>query len=115
MSEPATINRFAVMLLPTEACLDWVKSCPDGDSHTTLDELQREPTVYLIPEGKAKPESYIRRHYKAMFQEELNSWYTDRELWPRDLSLKMFKKFFTIYVSSMVFDLGKGIILREED
>ena len=80
-----------------------------------LAEVEREPTVYLIPEGKAKPESYIRRHYKAMFDEELNSWYTDPEMWPKDRSLKTFKKFFTVQVATMVYDLGKGMIVPEED
>ena len=31
MTEFPTINRYAVTLLPTEACLDWVRSCPDND------------------------------------------------------------------------------------
>lgn len=66
-----TINRFAIILLPMQACMDWIRSCPDGDSCPTLDELRREPTVHLIPEGKAEPESYVRHHYKAMFESEL--------------------------------------------
>ena len=44
MTEFPTINRFAVTLVPTEACLDWVRSCPDGDNNTTMDEMRREPT-----------------------------------------------------------------------
>ena len=113
MTDLPTINRFAVVLMPTEACLAWINSCP-GD-HMTLAEVQKEPAVYLIPKGEAEPESYVRRHYKAMFEEELYSWYTDPDLWPKDLSFTTFKKFFTIHVSTMVFDLGKGMIEREED
>ena len=41
-----------------------------------------------------------------MFLEELSSWYTDLTLWLQDLSFKTFKEFFTIHVSSLVFDLG---------
>ena len=106
MTRLPTINRFAVILLPTEACLDWIRSCTGGDANLTLDELRREPTVYLIPEGKAEPKSYVRRHFKAMFEAELGSWYTDPTSWPKALSLKNFKKFFEVHVSSMVFDLG---------
>jgi hypothetical protein len=113
MPDLATINRFAVTLIPTEACLEWINSCPN-DRATTIAEVQREPTVYLIPQGRAKPESYIRRHYRAMFEEELNSWYTDPEMWPKDLSFKTFTKFFTIHVSSMVFDLGSAAIVKED-
>ena len=113
MTDIPTINRFAVILLPTEECLVWINSCP-GDP-TTLAEVQKEPAVFLIPEGEAEPESYVRRYFRAMFEEELYSWYTDPDLWPKDLSFKTFKKFFTIHVSTMVFDLGKGMIEREED
>jgi hypothetical protein len=35
-------------------------------------------------------------------------------MWPKDLSFKMFQKFLTIQVSSMVFDMGKGIIVKED-
>jgi hypothetical protein len=113
MTDIPTINRFAVILLPTEECLAWINSCP-GD-HTTLAEVQEEPAVYLIPKGEAERESYVHRYFKAMFEEELYSWYTDPALWPKDLSFKTFKKYFTTYVSTVVFDLGTGMIVREED
>ena len=29
MTEPSTIDRIAVTLIPTEACLDWINSCDD--------------------------------------------------------------------------------------
>ena len=39
---------------------------------------------------------------------------TEPTMWPKDLSFKMFQKFLTIQVSSMVFDMGKGIIVKED-
>ena len=113
MTEPSIINRIAIMLIPTEACLDWINSC--DDDKMTLEESQKEPTVFLVPEGSGEPESQVRRHFKAMFEEELYSWYTDQNLWPKDLSFAAFKKFFTIQLSSMVFDLGEGMIIKEDD
>ena len=115
MTEFPTINRSAVILLPTEACLEWVKSCPDYVSDLPLGEMQREPTVYLIPEAKDAPDDYIRRHYKPMFEGELTSWYTDPSMWPKDLSFETFKKFFTILVTTMVYDLGKGQIEKDDE
>ena len=50
-----------------------------------------------------------------MFEEELNSWYTDRDLWPKDLSLEDVKKFFTILVTTMVYDLGKRQIEKDAE
>ena len=115
MTELPTINRFGIILLPTQACLDWIKSCVGDDGNLTLDELRREPTVYLIPEGRAKPETYIRRHFKVMFESELGSCYTDSTLWPKAISFANFQKFFEIHVTSMVIDLGKRQIIKEED
>jgi hypothetical protein len=115
MTELSTINRFAILLIPTEVCLDWINSSPNDGTSMTLDQVQKEPTVFLIPEGKGEPESSLRRHYKTMFAEELHSWYTDPELWPKDLSFKNFKRFYTIHVSSMVFDLGTGHIVKDDD
>jgi len=115
MIEFPTINRYAIILIPTEACLEWVKSCPDYVNGPPLGKMQPEPTVYLIPDAKAGPDDYIRRHYKPMFEEELSSWYTEPEMWPKELSLEMFRKFFTILVTTMVYDLGKKPIEKDED
>jgi hypothetical protein len=113
MNEPSIINRIAVVLIPTEACLDWINSC--DDDKLTLDDIQKDPTIFLVPEGKGEPESQVRRYCKAMFEEELYSWYTDPALWPKDVSFRSFKKFFTIQVASTVFDLGEGMIIKEDD
>ncbi len=112
MTECSTINRIAVTLIPTQACLDWVNSY--DDDKTTLDEIHKDPTVFLLPDGQGKPKSQVRRHFKAMFVEELTSWYTDETMWPEDLSFTTFKKFFTIHVSTMVLDLGAGEIIKDE-
>ena len=107
MTDRSPMNCFAVTLVPTEVCLAWIKSCPDGDDDLTMAQLQDEPTIFSLPEGRLDPETSIRRHYKTMFEEELDSWYSDQDLWPKDLSFKNFKRFFTICVSTMVFDLGE--------
>ncbi len=113
MTAPSPINRIAVTLIPTEACLAWINS--GDDDKLTLDEIREAPTTFLLPVGRDEPEAQVRRHFKAMFEEELNSWYTDSSLWPKDLSFKTFKKFFTIQVASMVIDLGKGAIVRDDE
>lgn len=114
MTDFPTVNRIAVALIPTQACLDWVNSCP-SDKPMTLAKIQKDPTAYLLPESRAEPDQIVRRHYKALFEQELESWYTDPDLWPKDRSFKTFKQFFAVQVSTMVFDLGDGTIEREED
>ena len=106
MTDFPTINRIAVTLVPTEACLEWINS--GGDREMALAEIQHQPTVFLLPQGQGEPEGQVRRHSKAIFEEELNGWYRDPSMWPKDRSFKAFKKFFTIQVSTMIFDLGSG-------
>jgi hypothetical protein len=112
MADFPTINRHAAVLVPTEACLDWVKSCAEFVDDSPLGQAEREPTIYLVPDDPV--EDYIRRHFRAIFEEELNSWYTDRDMWPKDLTFENFKRFFKIHTTTMVYDLGKGKIEHEE-
>ena len=113
MAEFPTINRPPLYLLPTAACFEWVKSCPDYIDEILAWAMQRGANSLSCSGGERRPDDYIRRHFKAMFEEELNSWYTDPSMWPKSLSFKRFKEFFTIHTTSMVYDLGKGQIVKD--
>jgi len=102
------VNRSAVVLELTQTYLEWAKECPEALPDLTLEELGEEGTVYLIPETDADPENWLSRNYVAMFEHELEAWYTDKAFWPKDRSFKAFKKFFKVRFCSMVLDLGKG-------
>ena len=109
------MNRFALVLEPAEAYLEWAKVYPEADPDLTLDDLCEEGTVYLIPEVEGHLEAWLKRNYKAMFECELNLWCTDDSFWPDDLSFKTFEKFFNIRFCSMVLDMGHGIIKRIDE
>ena len=107
------VNRASVVLEPTQAYLDWARECPEATPDITLKELSEEGTVYLIPETNDDPDRWLRRNFVAMFEYELEAWYTDRAFWPKDRSFKAFKKFFNTRFCSIVLDLGKGSIERD--
>jgi hypothetical protein len=67
-------------------------------------------TVYLIAETNDEPDRWLRRNFVAMFEHELDAWYTNRVFCPKDRSFKAFKKIFKVRFCSMVLDLGKGSI-----
>ena len=113
MSQLSAINRMAVVLRATEAYLDWAKTCPDTILDMTLDELNAESTVYLLPETDDDPMEQVSRHFESMFVEELFAWCQDDAYWPKDLSLKTFRLFFDVQIASMVFDLGKDALIKE--
>lgn len=107
---PKTVNRSAVVFLPTEAYLRWAKSCPDPDPDLTLDELREEGTVFLIPEQDGDPERWLRRNFKDIFAYELNAWYTDENYWPEKLTYKLFTEFFDVQFCFIVLDMGRDNI-----
>lgn len=108
-----TVNRFVVLVEPTDAYLAWAKTCPGCDIEITLEELREGATAYLIPDRYDDPEVYIKRNYRRIFDWELASWYKDEAFWPKDRSYRVFKRFFDVRVCQIVVDLGKGPILRE--
>lgn len=52
-----TWNRTAVVVVPKQAFLDWLRSVDDTNANRTLAEVCDEPTVYLLPECRSNPEA----------------------------------------------------------
>jgi hypothetical protein len=110
-----TINRFAVILRPAQAYFDWTQSCPDPNPATTLESLQGESTVYLVPDTGRAPGECVKKHFWRLFAAELAAWHLDESYWPKDLSFAAFCEFFEVQVASCVFDFGKGQIVKEDE
>jgi len=71
--ETPTIDRFAVVLQPTEVFLEWARECPDSDLDLTLEELREDASIYLIPDmdDVSDCERYLERNYIRIFRNEL--------------------------------------------
>ncbi len=108
------VNRSAVILVAKVAFLEWVNSCPDSNPPLKLEDLNREPTVYLIPEQEGEPDDWLEGNYMTLFEEEFGGWYTDESLWPEERTYAEFRKFFEIRVSSLVVDAASGPIVTDE-
>jgi hypothetical protein len=100
------VDRSAVVIRMKQPYLDWTNSLPDSDE-MTLDELNRDNNVYMIPEydTRAHLESILQEFCTDIFEEELSSWYRDEEAWPQVRDYPTFKKWFEAEPYSMVFDL----------
>jgi hypothetical protein len=44
------INRSAVIVMPAQPFLDWLHQADPTSAELTLEDLRREPTIYLLPE-----------------------------------------------------------------
>ena len=81
------LNRAALILRYKQPFVDWINAAdPSPTSHTlTLAEANQEHTVYLVEvEDKDDLAEWLARHHEELFEQELNGWYTDPALWPRD-------------------------------
>jgi len=115
VTDPRPINRGAVILEPTDEYLRWAKNAPDPMPDLTLATLQDEAHVYLIPQFDfgGDSEAWLQSNYLPMFEEELQSWCTDEDSWPEDLSYENFRTFFSVHITSLIFDLGRGPLHHE--
>jgi hypothetical protein len=102
------INRCLLIVKPKQPFLDWVQSV-DYDKDLTLDDIREDSTAYLVPQYELKSEQaeILEWCYELLFEVELDSWYTDPKLWPKERSLKIFLEWFEVEFHSMVVDLGE--------
>jgi len=110
------INRHVAIIKPKQPLLDWLESQPDWDVDITLEELRKDRCAYLIPAYVSLDQAkrYIERNYNAFFEWELYGWYTDESVWPEKRTLSVFRKWFDVEIHSMVIDMLKEHIEREE-
>ena len=109
-----TINRAILIVKPRSPFLDWVNGLNTSEVPMTLDDLTTEQSVFLIPEvDEGELELHVRRHFKTIFENELEGWAGDRRAWPKQLTAKLFHEWFHLEWGSEVFDLGRGEIERE--
>ena len=60
------------------------------------------------------PYRFLKKNFKTIFESELDSWMTDPGVWPKKRTFKLFKEWFDIQVSDMIFDLAKDDVTTEE-
>ena len=101
------VNRVAVMLKCKKPFIEWVNTSDpyDKNSNLTLEEANHECTVYLIHENDAENlEEWISLNFSPLFESELEGWYTDESLWPKNRTRKMFDEWFSVECHSVIVD-----------
>jgi len=101
MEDDEVLDKNAIILRPRKPLIDWVK----GISEENEDEFfLNDSNVYLVND-EVGPEEWLEDHYDELFERELELWYLDEEIWPKNRTFTMFKKWFKIDYSIMVYDL----------
>ena len=102
------LNRTAIVLRPKEPFVRWV--C-ETDPLPGIQELMAEPdeqSVYLVPqleEGRDELFEWLAQNYEALFEKELEGWYTDTSLWPKNRTLSLFREWIDVEYHTEVRDL----------
>ncbi len=74
-------------------------------------------TTILIPDkyDEFNHETYVKKIYKQIFEEQLESWMADSIVWPKKRDYKIFKKWFDVLCSDMTWDYGDWELEHDED
>ena len=111
------INRAAVILKYKAPFIQWVN---DADPYKdnpgiTLESENKDCTVYLILEDDAENlEEWISLNFKQLFESEIEDWYTDESLWPKNRTRKLFDEWFDVECHSVLIDTVDGKIIDDE-
>lgn len=105
------INRAAVIVNAKSPVVKWINEI-DPSYEITLEEVNDEATVFLISHDDSDEfDLWIENNFLTVFEDELEGWYTDRDLWPEDLTLELFNEWFHLSLHTVVEDMGDTEIM----
>ena len=101
------LNRSAVVVRPKQPFLEWLHRADPTSGSITLNELEQDPTIYLIPECDTEGDvrRVLRKLCREIFVEQLAAWWTDEKSWPQDRGFAVFCRWFEWQHHSMLIDL----------
>lgn len=113
------LNRSALSVKPTQAFVEWINSLEPtvGEDDLTLEDVDRENTVYLIPEMDTPEalEAFVRERYLEILESELRAWEEDERQWPDTLDWALFQRFLSVEHSYLAVDLDDEAPLEIAD
>lgn len=106
------INRSAIIIKPLQPFLDWYLNLyPNGPEE--LEEV-KEAKTYLISEDIEDEEAWLKKKFDKIFRFELESWHLNKKEWPQKRNYKMFKEWFRVDISTMIYDFETKPVSKSE-
>jgi hypothetical protein len=105
------LNRSAITITYKQPFIDWNNRLfPDMPMQVnTIGESK----TYLINQIYDDAEKVIKKHYKEIFEEELEGICLDEEFWPEKRTFQLFNQWFTYEISDWVIDLSNQSMQSE--
>jgi len=107
--EEGYINRHAIVIKPLQPFFDWLNSLYPEDQ---VNEVE-EPNIYLVDNNVDDLERWLKKKFDPFFRMELDDWHTDKKEWPQKRSYKMFQQWFSVDVSTMIYDMENKPVYKE--
>jgi hypothetical protein len=104
------INRSAIIIKPLQTFLDWLNNLYPNEEMGDI----RDINTYLVTDEIEDLETYLKKKFDKFFIMELEAWHTNKKEWPQKRNYKMFKLWFRVETSQMIYDLEKKPILKSE-
>lgn len=109
------INRSVAIIKPKQPFVDWANSVVDEDDQYSISDFSTDCSVILLPvvDSDEHAEAFIKDIFQDLFELELSSWIVVDEMWPENITYKMFLEWFDVEFHSMVFDSLKDNIEKD--
>jgi hypothetical protein len=105
------INRHAIILKPQQPFLDWYSSM---NSEEDFDEEIKKSNIYLVDDAIDDLEKWLKKNFDKFFRMELDEWHGNKKEWPQKRNYKMFKLWFRVETSEIIYDLEKKPVIKSE-
>ncbi len=116
------VNRSVLIVTPLQPFAEWLEAVDsqlpeEEQTPTTLDELQADPTAYLVPalQEDEDPNDLLDDLWEDIFIQELSGWYEDEELWPGPLTPELFDEWFDVRLHTLTVDVSGEPLLADEE
>jgi len=109
------VNRSAIALVPTPVMLAWINRV-DPEDKITLADAQEDPPLFLVSDIQDNEEmnEFLEDNYEQLFEEALNEWFTDPDIWPAR-TFANFREFFTPKLFSLLSDIDDDMPLERDE
>lgn len=109
------VNRSVLVVRPKDPFILWAVSI-DDDAKQFEASLRERIAVYLVPQDprEVNESAPLKGFFEAVFEAELENWCTDSDLWPKNVTLKLFNQWFETKANSLVWDIVDGPLFQED-
>lgn len=112
------INRFALIVTPSETLLRWaIREDSSLEAEVDFEDTSDLTTIYLLPDfdDMEEAEEWLERNFMPLLENLLEEWVPDESNWPSNLAFNHFEKYSDYHLTNMVIDTLDASYDEEEE